>query len=73
MYLQVHLLGVMFHGGPVRFGKQWSGPPEIEIIFVGINPIGVREILAENACQGLIRALFFRHYGTDPIINHTGV
>ena len=73
MYLQVHLLGVMFHGGPVRFGKQWSDPPEIEIIFIGINPISVREILAENTCQGFIRALFFQYYGTDSIINHTGV
>ena len=73
MYLQVHLLGVMFHGGPVRFGKKWGGPPEIEIIFTGINRISVREILVENVCQSLIRALFFWHHGTDPVINHTGV
>ena len=73
MYLQVHLLDVMLHGGPDRFGKKRSGPSEIEEILIGINPIGVHEILIENACQGLIRALFFGHYGTDPIINHTGV
>ena len=50
MYLQVHLFSVMLHGGPVQFGKKWGGPPEIEIIFVGINPISVREILVENVC-----------------------
>ena len=48
MYLQMHLLSVMLHGGPVRFGKKWSGPPKIEIIFIGINPISVHEILVEN-------------------------
>ena len=73
MYLQVHLLGLMFHGGPVRFGKKWGGPPEIEVIFTGINPIGVCEILVENVCQSLIGAFFFWHHGTDPVINHTGV
>ena len=73
MYLQVHLLGVMFHGGPVQFGKKWGSPPEIEIIFTGINPISVHEILVENVCQSLIRALFFWHHRTDPVINHTGV
>ena len=73
MYLQVHLLDVMLHSRPVRFGKKRSGPSEIEEIFVGINPISVHEILVESVCQGLIRTLFFRHYGTDPIINHTGV
>ena len=50
MYLQVHLLSVMLHGGPVQFGKKWSGPSEIEIIFIGIKPISVREILVENVC-----------------------
>ena len=50
MYLQMHLLSVMLHGGPVRFGKKWSGPPEIEIIFISINPISVREIFVEHAC-----------------------
>ena len=50
MYLQMHLLSVMFHGGPVQFGKKWSGPPEIEITFIGINPISIREILVENVC-----------------------
>ena len=69
----MHLLGVMLHSRPVRFGKKRSGASEIEKIFIGINPISVREILVENMCQGLIRALFFQHYGTDPIINHTGV
>ena len=73
MYLQMHLLGVMLHGRPDQFGKKRSGPSKIEKIFIGINPISIREILVENVWQGLIRALFFRHYGTDPIINHTGV
>ena len=73
MYLQMHLLDVMPHSRPVRFGKKRSGPPQIKKIFTGINPISVREILVESVCQGLIRALFFRHYGTDPIIKHTGV
>ena len=73
MYLQVHLFGVMFHSGPVRLGEEWGGPPEIKIIFTGINPTSVREILAEDACQSLVGALFFQHYGTNPIINHTGV
>ena len=50
MYLQVHLFGVMFHSGPVRLGKEWSGPPEIKIIFTGIDPTSVREILVEDAC-----------------------
>ena len=50
MYLQMHLLSVMFHGGPVRFGKKWSGPPKIEITFIGINPISIHEILVENVC-----------------------
>ena len=50
MYLQMHLLSVMFHDGPVRFGKKWSSPPEIEILFIGINPISVHEILVENMC-----------------------
>ena len=50
MYLQVYLLGVIFHGGPVQFGKKWGSPPEIEIIFTGINPISVCEILVENVC-----------------------
>ena len=50
MYLQMHLLSVMLHGGPVRFGKKWSGPPEIEIIFISINPISVREIFVEHPC-----------------------
>ena len=50
MYLQMYLLSVMLHGGPVRFGKKWGNPPEIEIIFIGINPISVREILVENVC-----------------------
>ena len=73
MYLQVHPFGVMIHGGPVQLGKEWGSPPEVKIIFTGINPTGVLEIRAEDACQGFIRALFFRQYGTNPIINHTGV
>ena len=50
MYLPMHLFSVMLHDGLVRFGKKWSSPPEIEIIFIGINPINVREILVENMC-----------------------
>ena len=50
MYLQMHLLSVMFHGGSVRFSKKWSSPPEIEIIFIGINPISVCEIFVEHLC-----------------------
>ena len=73
MYLQVHLLDVMLHSRPVRFGKKWGCPPEVEIIFVGINPISIREILVESMCQNLIRALFLWHYGTDPVIDHAGV
>ena len=73
MYLQMHLFGVMFHSGPVRLGEEWGGPPEIKIIFTGINPTSVLEIRAEDTCQGLVRAIFFRQYGTNPIINHTGV
>ena len=50
MYLQMHLLSMMFHGGPVRLSKKWSGPPKIEITLIGINPISIREILVENMC-----------------------
>ena len=73
MYLQVHLFGVMFHSGPVRLGEEWGGPPEIKIILIGINPTSVLEIRAEDACQSLVWAIFFQQYGTNPIINHTGV
>ena len=50
MYLQVHLFGVMFHGGPVRLGEEWGGPSEIKVVFTIINPTGVLEIRAEDAC-----------------------
>ena len=73
MYLQVHLFGVMFHSGPVRLGEEWGSPPEIKIILTGINPTSVLEIRAEDACQSLVGAIFFQQYGTNPIINHTGV
>ena len=73
MYLQVHLFGVMFHSGPVRLGEEWGSPPEIKIILIGINSTSVLEIHAEDACQSLVRAIFFQQYGTNPIINHTGV
>ena len=73
MYLQMHLFGVMFHSGPVRLREEWGGPPEIKIILTGINPTSVFEIRAEDTCQGLVRAVFFQQYGTNPIINHTGV
>ena len=51
MYLQMHLLCVMFHSGPVRLGEEWGGPPEIKMIFTGINPTIVLEIRAEDVCQ----------------------
>ena len=73
MYLQVHLFGVMFHSGPDRLGKEWGGPPEVKIILIGINPTSVLKIRAEDACQSLLWAIFFQQYGTNPIINHTGV
>ena len=73
MYLQVHLFGVMFHSGPVRLGEEWGSPPKIEIILTGINTISVLEIRAEDVCQSLVGAIFFQQYGTNPIINHTGV
>ena len=73
MYLQVHLFGVMFHSGLVRLGEEWGGPPKIKIILIGIDPTSVLEIRAEDACQSLVRAIFFQQNGTNPIINHTGV
>ena len=72
-YLQVHLFDVMFHDGPVCLGEEWGGPSEVKIILTGINSTGVLEIRAEDACQSLVRAIFFEQYGTNPIINHTGV
>ena len=73
IFLQVHLFGVMFHSGPVRLGEEWGGPPKIKIILTGINPASVLEICAEDARQSLIGAIFFQQYGTNPVINHTGV
>ena len=73
MYSQMHLFGVKFHSGPVRLGEEWGGPPEIKIIFTGINPTSVLEICAEDMCQSLIWAIFFQQYGTNPVINHTGI
>ena len=73
MYLQVHLFGVMFHSRPVQLGEEWSGPSEIKVVFTGINPTGVLEIRAEDACQSLIGAIFSQQYRTNPIINNTGV
>ena len=49
-YSQVHLFGVMFHGGPVRLREKWSSPPEIKIILTGVNHTSVLEICAKNAC-----------------------
>ena len=60
MYLQVHLFGIMFHGGPVRLGEEWDGPSKVKIILTGINPIGVLQTRAEDACQSLVRAIFFQ-------------
>ena len=73
MYLQVHLFGVVFIVDPVRLGEEWGGPPEIKIVLTGINPTSVLEIRAEDVCQGLVGAIFLQQYGTNPIINHTGV
>ena len=42
----------MLHGGPVRFRKKWSGPPEIEITFISINPISVHEIFVVRGKGG---------------------
>ena len=60
MYLQMYLFGVMFHSGPVRLGEEWGGPPEIKVVFTGVDPTGVLEIHAEDACQCLVRAIFFQ-------------
>ena len=49
-YLQMHLFGVMFHGGPVRLREEWGGPSEIEVILTGINPTSILEIHVEDAC-----------------------
>ena len=46
----MHLFGMMFHGGPVRLREEWGGPSEIEVILTGINPTGILEIHAEDAC-----------------------
>ena len=73
MYSQVHLFGVMFHSGPVRLREEWGGPPEIKIILTGVNSTSVLEICAKDACQNLIGAILFQQYGTNPIVNHTGV
>ena len=58
-YLQMHLFGVMFHGGPVRLGEEWGGPSEIEVILTSINSTSVLEICAEDACQNFVRTIFF--------------
>ena len=55
----MHLLGVMSHSGPVRLGEEWGGPPKIKVVFTGVNPTSVLEIRAEDACQGLVGAIFF--------------
>ena len=60
MYLQMYLFGVMFHGGPVSLGEEWGGPPEVKIVFTGVDPTSVLEIRAEDTYQSLIRAIFFQ-------------
>ena len=60
MHLQMNLLGVMFHSGPVRLGEEWGGPPKIKVVFTGVDPTGVLEIRAEDACQCFGRAIFFQ-------------
>ena len=49
----------MFHDGPVWLGEEWGGPSEIEVILTSINSTSVLEICAEDACQSLVRAIFF--------------
>ena len=60
MSLQMYLFGVMFHSGPVRLGEEWGGPPEIKVIFTGVDPTSVLEIHAEDTCQSLVREIFFQ-------------
>ena len=60
MYLQMYLFGVMFHSGPVRLREEWGGPPEIKVVFTGVDPTGVLEIRAEDMCQSLVRAIFLQ-------------
>ena len=60
MHLQMYLLGVMFHSGPVRLREEWGGPPKIKVVFTGVDPTGVLEICAEDACQCLVWAIFFQ-------------
>ena len=60
MYLQMYLFGVMFHSGPVRLGEEWGSPPEIKVVFTGVDPTGVLEINAEDACQSPVRAIFLQ-------------
>ena len=60
MDLQIYLFGVMFHSGPVRLREEWGGPPEIKIVFTGVDPTSVLEIRAEDMCQSLVRAIFFQ-------------
>ena len=69
----MHLLGMMFQCGPIRLCEEWSGPAEIQIVLVGVDMVGVREIFTEHPCQDLIRALFLELHGADPVINHAGV
>ena len=64
MYLQMHLFGVMFHSGPVRLGEEWGGPPEIKIIFTGINPTSVLEICAFTG-YGHAQAFYYQILETD--------
>ena len=57
MYLQMYLFGVMFHSG---LREEWGGPPEIKVVFTGVDPTGVLEIRAEDMCQSLVRAIFLQ-------------
>ena len=60
MYLQMYLFGVMFHSGPVLLREEWGSPPEIKVVFTGVDPTGVLEINAGDACQSLVRAIFLQ-------------
>ena len=73
IYLQMHLFGVMSHGGPVRLSEEWGCPPMVEVIFVGVDFVSLFEVFAKYPCQDLIRAFFFWLYRADPVVNYTGV
>ena len=58
-YLQMHLFGVMPHGGPVRLSEEGGCPSVVEVILIGVNFVSLLEIFIKYLYQGLIRAFFF--------------